>query len=126
MGSDFTVKPKLQRRPTTGNAGRTLAMRAYRTKIESLLAESGDEPLADVWQRVCPLPVDLAWEVPDRRGIIEDLADFVEVLRPNLKGMKAHRLCCLIEKYAASEHRQTTTDPARGTNNVRLPRFGLA
>jgi hypothetical protein len=86
--------------------GRTAARTAYRARIESLLDESGDEPLADVWQRVCPFPVDAACELPDRRGIIEDLADFAEVLRPSLDGMQAHRLCRLIEKYAARGSRQ--------------------
>ena len=77
------------------------ARKAYRAKIESLLDESRDERLADVWQRVCPFPIDPAYELPDRRGIIEDLADFAEAIQPSLDGMKADRLCRLIEKYAA-------------------------
>ena len=107
MGSEITIRAKHQRRTTTGNAGRTAAGKAYRAKIESLLAESGDEPLAEVWRRVCPFPIALACDVPDRRGIIEDLADFAEVLKPNLKGMKAQRLCWLIEKCAVSDSRQS-------------------
>ena len=83
------------------------ARKAYRAKIESLLEESKDERLADVWQRVCPFPIDPAYELPNRRGIIEDLADFAEVLQPSLDGMKANRLCRLIEKYAAWESRQS-------------------
>jgi len=75
--------------------------KAYRGKIESLFDESRGERLADVWQRVYPLPIDPACELPDRRGIIEDLADFAEVLQPSVDGLTAHRLCRLIEKYAA-------------------------
>ena len=71
------------------------------TKIEFLLAESRNERLANVWQRVCPFSVDPAYELPDRRGIIADLADFAEALQPKLGGMKGNRLCRLIEKYAA-------------------------
>jgi hypothetical protein len=58
-----------------------------------------------VWQRVCPFPTDPANELPDRRGIIEDLADFAKALQPSLDGMKADRLCRLIEKYDACESR---------------------
>jgi hypothetical protein len=86
---------------------RTAARKAYRAKIETLLAESQDERLADVWQRVSPFPIDPGCQLPDRRGIIADLADFAEVLRPSLDGMQAHRLCGLIEKYAAYEPRRS-------------------
>lgn len=84
-----------------GTAGRTAARKAYRAKIESLLAESRDERLADMWQQVCPFAVDPAYELPDRRGIIKDLTDFAEAIQPSLDGMKANQLCRLIEKYAA-------------------------
>ncbi len=102
------VRPKLARvvRPDSarvikGDATRrAAARRAYRAKIESLLDESRDDRLADVWQRVCPFPIDPACELLDRRGIIRDLADFAEVLRPSLHGMEAHRLCRLIEKVS--------------------------
>ncbi len=102
-------RPKLKKMARAGSATaikadtarRTAARKAYRAKIESVLARSEDEPLADVWQRVCPFPIDPAGEVPNRRGIIRDLADFAEVLRPSLDGMQAPRLCRLIEKYAA-------------------------
>ena len=83
------------------NDQKTVAKKGYRAKIESLLDKSSAAQLADVWQRVYPLPIDPAHELPDRRGMIEDLADFAEVLRPSLTGMQAHRLCRLIEKYAA-------------------------
>ena len=91
-------------------ARRARARKAYRARIESLLDESRDERLADVWQRVCPFRIDPAYELPARRGIIEDLADFAEVLRPDLHGLEPHRLCRLIEKYAAWESRQS--DPS--------------
>lgn len=81
--------------------------KAYRARIESLLNESSDERLAGVWRRVYPLPVDLDGKLPDRRGIIVDLADFAEVLQPNLDGMPAHRLCGLVEKYASCGPRQS-------------------
>ena len=78
---------------------RTVARSAYRAKIASLLAETSDERLADVWQRVYHFPA----ELPDRREIIEDLADLAEALKPSLDGMKVDRLCRLIENYAACE-----------------------
>jgi hypothetical protein len=81
------------------------AKRAYRARIESLLNESKDERLAAVWQRVCPFPIESAHDLPDRRGIIKDLADFAEVLQPSLDDMEAHRLCHLVEKYGACESR---------------------
>ena len=94
-------------RPPSLPARRTAATKAYRAKIESLLDEASDEPLANVWRWVCPFPVDSAREVPDRRGIIQDLADFVEVLQPSLDGMTASQLCRLIGEYAACESRRS-------------------
>jgi hypothetical protein len=85
----------------------TAARKAYRAKIGSLLDESRDERLADAWQRVYPCPMDPAHELPDRRGIIEDLADFAEALQPSLDGMQGDRLCRLIEEYAACDSRQS-------------------
>jgi hypothetical protein len=82
------------------------ARKAYRAKIKSLLGKSEMERLADVWQRIFPFPIDPANELPGRRGIIEDLADFAEALQPSLDGMKSQRLCGLIAKYAAWESRQ--------------------
>ena len=115
MGRDNKTTVSLKRRESVraGTAGiingdataRISAREAYRARIESLLDESEDEQLAAVWQRVCPFPVDPAYELPDRQGIIEDLADIAEVLRPSLRDMKAIRLCRLIEKYAACEPR---------------------
>ena len=105
-GMSIAVKPKVARMTSAkiimdAATERTAARKAYRTKIESLLAESKDERLAHVWQRVYPFPIDPACELPDRRGIIQDLADFAEVLQPRLEGMKPHRLCRLVEHYAA-------------------------
>ncbi|MGA2619880.1 MAG: hypothetical protein ABSF26_19880 [Thermoguttaceae bacterium] len=110
------VRPKLERMARASNTRaiedditrRTAARKAYRAKIESLLDESRDERLADVWQCVYHFPIDPAHELPDRRGIIEDLADFAEALRPSLDGMMADRLCRLIEKYAACEFSHLT------------------
>jgi hypothetical protein len=105
----FSVGPNLRRsvslcRPTSikdDPTRRAAARQAYRAKIESLLNESHDEPLAAVWRRVCPLPIGPEFRMPNRRGMIRDLADFAEVLQPSLHGMKADRLCRLVEKYAA-------------------------
>jgi hypothetical protein len=109
------VRPKVERMVNATNARavkvdttrRNAARKAYRAKIESLLNESKYERLADVWQRVCPFSFDPASGLPDRRGIIKDLADFAEVLQPSVDGMKAHRLCGLVEKYAAYDSRQS-------------------
>ena len=108
------VRPKLETMERARNAmvikddtaRRTAARKAYRAKIESLLDESSDEQLADVWQRVCPFPIDPAYDLPDRREIVLDLADLAVVLRPSLDGMQANQLCRLIEKHAAYEPRQ--------------------
>jgi hypothetical protein len=104
---------------------RTGVRKARRSKIESLLDESRDEQLAEVWQRVYPFHFNPANELPDRRGIIEDLADFVEAIQPSLDGMKADRICRLIEKYAACKSRQSdvpvfqTASPQRNGELVR-------
>jgi hypothetical protein len=98
------VSPELKSMGTAGNAAadatrRIAARKAYRARIESLLDESRDERLADVWQRVYPFPVEPAGALPDRRGMIEDLVDFVETLQPSLGNVTADQLCRLIEKY---------------------------
>jgi hypothetical protein len=116
------VRPKLKSVAKASNATaikndtarRTAARKAYRASIESLPDESSDERLAEVWQRVCPFPIDPAYELPDRRGIIEDLADFAGVLQPSLNGVSAHRLCRLVEKYAAYESRQSEVSVGEG------------
>ena len=77
---------------------RTAAGRDYRARIEALLDKANGEVLADLWQEVCPYPVD---ELPEHHAIIEDLADFAEVLQPHLADMQADELCRLIQKYAA-------------------------
>ena len=65
-----------------------------------MLEKAQDAQLADVWQRVCPFPIDLAPQLPDRQGAIEDLADFAEVLQPGLDGLNADGLCRLIARSA--------------------------
>jgi hypothetical protein len=112
------VRPKVKRmaRASNGRAilddatrstASTSARKAHRAKIESLLDRSTDARLAEAWQRVYPFPIDPAYELPGRRGIIEDLADFAEVLHLSLHGMKAERLCRLVENYAAYKSRQS-------------------
>jgi hypothetical protein len=83
-------------------APRTTAGRDHRARIEALLDEVNGEVLADLWQQVFPYPAD---ELPDRQGIIEDLADFAEVLQPRPAYMRADQLCWLIEKYAGRRSR---------------------
>ena len=67
----------------------------------AIMDKSDDRPLTDAWKRVYPWPIGPHCPLPDRRKIIEDLTDFAEVLRPNLRGMQADHLCRLVEKYAA-------------------------
>ena len=88
---------------TDVNAGqRTVTRTASMTRIETLLNEVDDPVLADLWRQICPLDVE---QLPDRQGIIADLADFAEVLQPRLNGMHAPQLCRLIEAYATKHHR---------------------
>lgn len=101
----MTEQELLEAQPTTvptdtraiedGITRRNVARIAYRAKIKSLLDESSDERLADIWQRAYSFSV----ELPDRREIIEDLADLAEALRPSPDAMEAGRLCRLIETY---------------------------
>ena len=102
MDNDNMTAVRRNLRPgnTTTLTRRVAARKAYRAKIESLLDESRDERLADMWQQVCPFPIDQAYAFPDRQGIIVDLADFAEALQPSQDCMKADQLCRLIEKYA--------------------------
>jgi hypothetical protein len=85
------------------------------TRIEALLDEADDPVLADLWRQICPLHAD---QLPDRQGIIADLADFAEVLQPRLNGMQAPQLYRLIEAHAATRrHSQRfLRDILRGVN----------
>ena len=84
------------------NAGqRTVTRTVSVTRIETLLNKVDDPVLADLWRQIRPSDV----ELPDRQGIIADLADFAEVLQPRLNGMRAPQLCSLIEAYATKHHR---------------------
>lgn len=113
----MTEQALLEARPTAALTGtrtieddiirRTAVRKGHRASIASLLDESSDERLADVWQQVYAFPIDTAYELPDRQEIIEDLTDLAAVLRPSLDGMTAEQLCWLIEKYAARESRQS-------------------
>ena len=82
--------------------GRAATWVASMARIEALLEQVDDPVLADLWRQICPLRVD---QLPDRQGMIVDLADFAEVLEPRLNGMKAWQLCKLIEAYAAKRRR---------------------
>ena len=101
-----TVRPKPRKMTMAGKpraleavAGGSKARKARCAKVKALLEEALDERLAFVWKRLCPFPIDAENELPDRQGIIEDLADFIEVLQPNLDGMKADQLRWLAEAY---------------------------
>ena len=123
------VGRKVERPAGTSNAmvindesRRAPARKANRARIEALLDELRDERLTKVWRLVCPLATDPAYDLPARGGIIEDLADFAEVLRPRLDGMKPGRLCRLIEKYATYKPRLSplpVSMPARPTGALR-------
>jgi hypothetical protein len=106
------VRPKPGNVSRAGNAKpiktskRTGPGNAYRAKIEALLAELACERLVGIWQQVCPLPIASEFGLPDRQGIIQDLADFAEVLQPNLKDMTADQLCRRVERYADAASRE--------------------
>lgn len=85
------------------STARTPAGRDHRARIEALLDKANSEVLAHLWEEVFPYPVD---ELPQRPAMIEDLADFAEVLQPRFADMPAEQLCRLIEKYAATRRRQ--------------------
>jgi len=93
-GADKVIKAGIR----TMTATRTTAI----TQIEALLDKVDDPLLAHLWRQICPLDVE---QMPDRQGIIADLADFAEVLQPRLNGMQAPQLCRLIEAYATKHHR---------------------
>jgi hypothetical protein len=85
-----------------GSRTETATRTASMTRIDNLLDKVDDPVLADLWGRICPIDVE---QLPDRQGMIADLADFAEVLQPRLIGMQASQLCRLIEAYAAKHHR---------------------
>ena len=85
-----------------GQRTRTAIWTASITRIEALLDKVDDPVLANLWRQICPLDVE---QLPDRQGLIADLADFAEVLQPRLNGMQAPQLCRLIEAYATKHHR---------------------
>ena len=75
-------------------------MPASLARIETLLDKVADPVLAKLWRQICPLHVN---QLPDRQGIIADLADFAEVLQPRCNGPQ---LCRLIKVHAV-EHRRS-------------------
>ena len=81
---------------------RTAIRAAPMTWIETLLDKVDDSVLASLWRQVCPPHVD---RLPDRRGIIADLADFAEVLQPRSSGIRASQLCRLIAATATQRRR---------------------
>jgi hypothetical protein len=104
MNTKTTVRPK---RGWTARANKGRASKAktgrraaagYRAKVKALFDELAPDRLGDLWRRLYPLPVEPGCELPDRQGIIEDLADFAQVLQPNLEGMDTDQLCWLVDK----------------------------
>jgi hypothetical protein len=69
-----------------------------RSKIEVLLGGVTTPQLADLWRQLYPLPVESDRELPDRRALIDDLADFGQTLQPNTDGLTADQLCRLVGK----------------------------
>ena len=86
----------------TGIRTRTAIRTASITRIETLLDEVDDLVLEKLWRQIRPLYEEY---LPDRQQIIEDLADFAEVLQPRLNGMRASQLCRLIEASASERRR---------------------
>jgi|SRR5208282_4169852 len=115
----WIVRPKPSRTARAANAKpiktskRTGRRRAYRAKIEALLAELTCERLLLAWKQVCPSPIANAFGLPDRPGIIQDLADFAEVLQPDLRGTTADQLCRQVEKYGGAANRKTNRPTLR-------------
>jgi muconolactone delta-isomerase len=85
---------------------RTGRGKAYRAKVEAMLAELASEQLVEVWRRVCPFAIASEFDLPDRQGIIQDLADFAVVLQPNLAEMTADQVCRWVEKYGGAANRR--------------------
>ena len=118
-------KTKLIVRPKPGSASRSSNVKpiqtsrtigprnAFRAKIEALLAELACEQLLRVWQQVCPFAIVSEFGLPDRRGIIQDLADFAEVLQPSLEDMTANQLSRRVERYAGATNRATNRPSLR-------------
>jgi hypothetical protein len=72
---------------------------ASHAKIKALLDEADGRRLAKAWQWVYPRPIGSEAELPDRPGMVEDLADFAEVvLQGSLDGLTVDRLCKLTEE----------------------------
>lgn len=109
------VKP-VKTRKRTGRG------RAYRAKIEAMLAELASEQLVDVWQRVYPFAIASEFDLPNRQGIIQDLADFAVVLQPDLEGITADQLCRRVEKYGGAANREKNSLSMRPkVQRVKLP-----
>lgn len=130
MNTKTTVRPKLGRMARANMGTATKAATGRRTaashcaKIEALFDKVATERLADLWQRLYPLPIEPDCELPDRQGIIEDLADFGQVLQPNSDGMTADQLCWLIDKCGRAcnatgqAHEPLRASPCRSFRNA--------
>jgi hypothetical protein len=95
-----TVRPKRKRtaKANEANSGKRAAA-CRRAKVGLLFAELATDRLAGLWRRLFPLSVDSGRELPDRQEMIEDLADFGQVLQPNQDGLTADQLCWMLDKF---------------------------
>jgi hypothetical protein len=123
--SEPIVRLELGKIARTGN-GRPIKFRkktelrqAYRAKIEAMLAELACEQLVDAWRQVCPFAIAAEFGLPDRLGIIRDLADFAEVLQSNLEEMTSEQLCRQVAKYGRAANRKTM-GPSRRPKALRV------
>jgi len=124
MNANTAVIRATKGRPITITArNRTAARR--RTKIEALFNKMPTERLAELWQRLCPFPLDPDCELADRRGMIKDLADFGLVLQPNLEGLDTEQLWWLVDtsgrgcQVAVQAHEHLGTSPNRSFRDKR-------
>jgi hypothetical protein len=104
MNAKAAVRPKRRgtvrsdkARTRVAKTGSKAALRC-RARIEALFDELTTDRLAGLWQRLYALPVKPDCELPNRRGMIGDLADFGQVLQPNADGLTADQLCRLVDK----------------------------
>jgi hypothetical protein len=78
---------------------RSGSAKVYRAQLEAKLAELADRQLVEAWLLVCPFAVPRACDMPDRLGMIQDLADIAEALQPSLQEATADQLCWLVKQY---------------------------
>jgi hypothetical protein len=120
MKTISAVRPQPGERAQANKAGASRDLTGSRnvvrghTRIEVLLGGVTTAQLADLWRRLYPLPLESDRQLPGRPALLDDLADFGQVLQPNADGLTADQLCWLLSKCgragevmgAAGERRQ--------------------